>query len=369
MALVNSNQFGQAYKFGFAASDAPTIGSGMVVRQAELRLAPEQVVEGYNTEGHCVAAAASKDDRRKVLGTFTGYILNGFDASSIPTMFNFNSRVFMVRDIGDVRRKGEYNEVTLEAYSFYYISSTGPSATTTDFNYYGSTAFLEDQGRLTTDIFGLQTCTARFKYPSNTPFVSVPSLFDAHPTYGWLHVEHQEIEVAPGFLIITNGYAGIAGGLSESTPIYELALGVSEDPIETHPKFVTAIAGTPTAPLNGAVFVDFETGKKTTDDSKGVFQEFLPVIGGARNLLAGISAYLNANEMTWRERKVSNARPSDISTVGRIGTPVGPAPSLGGSRNWLFLALNYEQRGLAYFISREWRASGVSGWNNIIYTP
>lgn len=369
MALINNNQYGQDYKFGFLASDAPTIGSGMVVRQAEMRLAPEQVVEGYNVEGHCVAVAASKPDRRKILGTFTGYIRSSFSVADIPAMFSFNSRVFMVHDIGDVRRKGEFNEVTVEAHSFYHINSAGPSATTNDFNYYGLTNFLEDQGRLTTDIFGLQTCTARFKYPAGIGFIGAPSLFDPHPNYSWLHLEHQEIDVAPGFTIFTNGYAGIAGGLSESTPIYEMSLGVSEEQIQLHPKFITSIGGRPSAPLNGAIFVDFETGKKTTDDARGVFQEFLGIVGGERNLLGGISAFLSPNEFTWRERKVSNARPFDVSQVGYISTPVGPAPSVNFPRNWLYMGVSYEQRGLSYFINREWRASGRNGWNQIIYTP
>jgi len=366
MPLVNSNRYGQPYRFGINGG-VPTIGSNLAIRQVELRIAPEQMIEGYNTEGHCVALAVSRPDRRKVLGSFTGYVTDSFSNTDIPAAFNFNSRTFIVRDIGDVRRKGEYSEVTVEGESYFHIDSASSAGSTPDFNYYGSEAFLEDQGRLTTDIFGLQTATARFKYPSSTPFATVPSLFDAHPNYGWLHIERQEIDVAPGFLIITNGYAGIAGGLSASAPIYELCVGVGEEPIETHPDFATTIAGTPSSPLNGAIFVDYETGKKTTDDDKGVFQEFLPIISGARNIYAGVTAFLSPDQLTWRERLVTTSRPSDISNVGHIDSPSGPAPSLGGSRNWLLMGITYEQRGIVYFVTTEWRASGPSGWITDIY--
>lgn len=367
MALINTNRYGQPYRFGFQDGDGPTIG-GITVRNAEIRQAPEMITDGANVEGHVVALAVTKPEKRKVLATFTGYVSDSFLPSDVPTMFNYSSRVFMVRDVTLPRRKGEFNEVTLEAESFFYIGSVTPSATTNDFNYFGSTAFLEDKGKLTTDIFGLQTCIARFKYPSSTAFSTLPSLFEAHPFYGWLRLERQEIDVTPGFLVITSGYAGIAGGVSESTPIYELCLGVGEEPIETHPKFQTDIAGTPSSPVHGAVFVDYETGKKTTDDEKGVFQEFLPIVGGSRNPFAGISSYLSPDQLTWRQRKVTTTRPASISDVGKIATPVGSPPSLGGgSRNWLLLAITYEQRGLVYFVTTEWRASGPTGWNSTIY--
>lgn len=365
MSLVNSDQYGQSFKFGFL--DGPTI-SGVFVRSAEIRLEHELFVTGSNIDGHAVALATSKQSKRKIVGTFRGYVSLGFTPNSVGQTFSFDSRNYIVRNISHPINKGEFAEVTIEGESFANIPST-VSAGTADIDYYGQSGFLEDAGSIQTDLFGLQTCTARFRYSVGTSFIAGGSIFDAHPLFGWLHMEKQQIDIVPGFIIFTNSYAGIQAGLSESVPIYELSLGVSEDPIQTHPKFVTDIAGTPTSPLNGAVFVDYETGKRTTDESKGVFQEFLPVISGTRNLFAGISSYLSAHESTWRERKVTTSRPSDISSVGYIQSPAGPVPGIGGSRNWLYLSLQYEQRGLVYFTCKEWKASAPGGWNTTIYNP
>lgn len=127
MALVNSNQYGQNYLFGFLSSDAPSI-TGFVARSAELRYEAETFSQAQDGEGVTEAIVTTKPDKRKITGTFGGYILGTFDATGIGDHFTFGtptSRFFIVRNISVPKRKGEFVEVSLEAESYALVTS-GP---------------------------------------------------------------------------------------------------------------------------------------------------------------------------------------------------------------------------------------------------
>jgi hypothetical protein len=242
-------------------------------------------------------------------------------------------------------------------------------------NYFGNPGLvIEILGEINTDLYGLSTGTLTAKCPQNR-FDLVPPLFSYHPVFTYLNVERQRIQIKDGFLWITLDYAGILGGQTE--PIYELCLGLGEEPIETHPNFVVNVsgsgdgqplAGKPSAPYHGAYFVDSQTGRKTTDDATGVFDRFQGHLDdGSPNPFAGISSYLEFSQAVWRKRWYATFRPSDIIFLGKVMSPEGPAPALGGNRNWIYQSLNYEQRGIVYGITKEWKASGFRGWNPNIY--
>lgn len=122
MPLVNSNQFGQSYLFGFSSSDAPTI-TGFVARSAELRYEAETFAQAQDGEGITESVVTTKPDKRKITATFGGYIISGFDPSSISASFTFLTRFYIVRNVSQPKRKGEFNEVTLEAESYALITS------------------------------------------------------------------------------------------------------------------------------------------------------------------------------------------------------------------------------------------------------
>jgi hypothetical protein len=126
MALVNSNQYGQNYLFGFLSTDAPTI-TGFVARSAELRYEAETFSQATDGEGVTEAVVTTKPDKRKITGTFGGYIISGFDGASIGDHFTFGSpsRFYIVRNVSVPKRKGEFTEVSLEAES-YALVTTGP---------------------------------------------------------------------------------------------------------------------------------------------------------------------------------------------------------------------------------------------------
>lgn len=363
MALTYSNQYGQAYKFGFLAADAPTIDPNFIPRSAELRYEPEVFNQGYDRSGTTIALAVTAPAKRKITAAFTGYVFTTFDPTAMPVTFTWNGRTYVVRNVGNMRRKAEFNECVIDAESLFGISGSGVGVG--DNIFIGTDGFVESIGELNSDIYGLQTCETTFKY-SQADFIDVTPAFEQNPFFPWLNCEATRVTEIPGFFIVTKRYAGVSGGTS--TPIYELTLGLGEDPIQTHKKFVSDIAGTPSAPLNGAYFIDPETGLLSTDDATGEFDHFRGLINGQLNLFAGISTYLNLSNVCWRERYVTTQRPTDMTTIGYIDSPHGPAPNLPPDANWLNMGTSYEQRGLCYFVTNEWRGSGPRGWNPIIYS-
>ncbi len=148
--------------------------------------------------------------------------------------------------------------------------------------------------------------------------------------------------------------------VSLPNPTYELNGAVSEDPIQLHKDFVTTLAGTPSAPLNGAIFVDPETGQPTTNDTIGVFDRFGP------GDLAGVEAY-RVPSAVWTEITFSTSRPSDLGDLGKIDSPSGPNPAFGEGRNWMYVGATYRKRGHIYEIRKSWELSGRGGFKPLIY--
>lgn len=216
------------------------------------------------------------------------------------------------------------------------------------------------KGTLNTDYYGLDSAQAIWKCPQNRLDL-VPAMLSAHPVWSWLAMERRQVALDAGFMVITGEYVGITGGRTPS--VFECSYAGAEEPIETHPKFTTDIAGKPSEPKNGAIFIDPKTGDISTNDATAVFDKFRTNIAGARNEFAGIAAYLSP-EATVREIWFAFA-PVGGANLGHISAP---GISIGISGNWLFTGVSFQQRGRIYQNTREWRASGRNGWNDTIYT-
>lgn len=246
-------------------------------------------------------------------------------------------------------------------------------------DYFGNTGIIiEDLGTLVTDRTALYTCSAVFSIKRNN-WKQLPGLGAPHPIFVFIGMEHRELSFKGAYARATCNYAGIDNQVSDFTnPVYELSLGLSEEPISTHPDFITKIAGTPISPLHGAIFekniagaiTTARAGKKPPETSNNdyAFKEFSIILEGTstQNPFGGVSAYLDA-QMTWKKTYNGRVHPSNISAAGTIERPDGPAPALGGARNWLNMGTTSSQRGSAVSISQEWRSSGRHGWNKLIY--
>lgn len=214
-------------------------------------------------------------------------------------------------------------------------------------------------GALTTDFYGLDTGRVIWKIRQDYHY-QAPAMRSPHPIWTWLNMEKRTIEILPGFAVITGEYAGIEG--SRKPSVYECSAGTSDERIETHPDFVSNIAGRPSSPLNGAIFIDPKTNQPTTDDSKGVFDKFSALVGGERNPFAGVQSYLSPQVVL---REVWIAKTQVVAnSVGKISAPPF-TPGVPG--NWLQTGVAFQQRGLVFQNSIEWRSSGRYSWNNTIY--
>jgi len=217
----------------------------------------------------------------------------------------------------------------------------------------------------TVDRFGVDILTRVEEIPASR----FPSLLrrknSAHPRFMNMAVSKVNWKLAKHgqFYRVTYMYEGFIIGLPE--PVYTLSAALSEEPIELHPDF-QSFAGKPSAPLNGAVFVDPDTQKITTDDSRGVFREFFATISGTANEKAGVESYLSPGA-TWQETYFSTSRPTDLGSIGEIDSPSGPNPSIGSGRTWLYSGADYTRRGGIYEIRKTWLLSGRAGWDADIY--
>lgn len=217
---------------------------------------------------------------------------------------------------------------------------------------------VEEDGAI--DRYGVDMITRVEKIPKDGFPALIRSKYSLHPRFTTMAVSRITwARVDAGqFYRVTYLYEGFLGSLPE--PEYELDVSTAEEPIATHPDFET-FAGTAAAPLNGAVFIDPETGKPTTDNAKGVFREFS--MSGDK---AGVEGYLSPGA-SWSEISFSSTRPSGMGDIGEIDEPAGSEPSFGSGRNWIYSGANYRRRGNIYEVRKTWLLSGRNGWDADIY--
>ncbi len=223
-----------------------------------------------------------------------------------------------------------------------------------------SRVIVQSEENGTIDRFGVDVLTRVEEIPSDRFPLLLRSKYSAHPRFSAMGVS--KVSWTSGkhgkFYRVTYTYEGFLLSLPEA--VYTLDTSLSEEPIELHPDFAD-FAGTPSNPLNGAVFIDPDTQKITTDDARGVFREFM-----VTDSKGGVESYLSPGA-TWNETYFSLTRPSDLGSLGEIDSPSGPNPSIGSGRNWLYSGASYTRRGGIYEIRKTWLLSGRAGWDSDIY--
>lgn len=228
-----------------------------------------------------------------------------------------------------------------------------------------SQVILQSEENGTLDRYGVDVLTRVEEIPAEGFPGLMRSKYSVHPRFTAMGVSKVNWSLGKHgkFYRVTYVYEGFLNSLPE--PIYVLSSALSEEPIELHPDFTT-FAGTPAAPVNGAVFLDPDTQKITTDDARGVFREFMATLDGEPNTKAGIEAYLSPGA-TWQEIYFSVNRPTDLGDLGTIDFPSGPQPTIGSGRDWLYSGADYTRRGWIYEIRKTWLLSGRNGWDADIY--
>lgn len=151
-----------------------------------------------------------------------------------------------------------------------------------------------------------------------------------------------------------------------TTPETSLDLSIdfttSQEPVESHIDFVSKIGGTPTNPLNGAIY-----------DTTGEFLGF-PVINPddpdvTPSRFAGLRSYLMPQE-TFTANSVEFDYPTseEIGAIGRVFIPIVPLPELPGERNWLSTGIRVQNIANVYYrTQRTGMLSGPRKWIPEVY--
>lgn len=241
-----------------------------------------------------------------------------------------------------------------------------------DLVYYGNdrSLIVESYGTLNTDYTGLATATAIYT-TRRDQWSRFPNIYTKHPIFSFMLMSSRKVSIDGAFARAECEYGGFQADQNENggftPPVYELVVGMSEEPITVHPKFTTNIAGTPTAPLNGAVFINVKT--------KDVSTVITPTTNAGWRFYEweydskyyGVERYLDAGNVTWRKTQNAYYTYTAISRAGTVETPEGPAPRLNQNRNWLNMGTTITRKGAAVQMVTEWRASGRRPWNSTIY--
>lgn len=222
----------------------------------------------------------------------------------------------------------------------------------------GETGWVAKGGRYTTDKYGLSTGSYRWEKVSLTGEVGTSPIEAHHPLAVALSLEKATLGVEEGVAFAEGEYAGIVG--PAPSPTYELDFSTSDEQIETHPDFATF--GTD---ANGADY-DANTGEFTGFTKRPKWDKDNPNYAVDNPEWIGVRSYLCPG-CVWREVRISTSADTSIDNIGKIASPPGPVPSAGGGRTWLYSGASMQLRGNVYVSRREWRLSGMRGWNTTIY--
>lgn len=155
---------------------------------------------------------------------------------------------------------------------------------------------------------------------------------------------------------VTRYYASTPSSVAAKTE-YQLDVSLSNESIETHPKFKTVIA----TESNGAQF------DATTGEFQGFFKYPKDGLTVSNEEWIGVRDYL-APGVIWRETSYGGDYSGVLSGIGKIDTPPGPCPSAPSGMNWLYVGGSASRQGGLMVRRREWRLSGPRGWNSTIYS-
>ena len=233
----------------------------------------------------------------------------------------------------------------------------------------GSYRGLLSQGRavrvglpiITEDETALTTLVEAWECDASILLNTYPQINTRHPEYSSLvckNVSPEFISARRGRWTATyrglrgSGFASGSGGLPR--PVWTIESVAGQESIGTLSN-LEEIAGTPSEPLNGAIF----------DPITGIFEAFGP---DAPDDLRGVSNYLVPSVVV---KKVwyTTGNPDGGKAVGEIDFPGGPlaGSNSSGSQNWLKTGFNAEWYGSFWQISESWLRSGENGWNQDIY--
>lgn len=177
---------------------------------------------------------------------------------------------------------------------------------------------------------------------------------------------------------VTLEYTTPVGGPTSSSAeqaaltIYETSSVLYEEPIASHPAFTAATGifnSSIVSAAGGAITEGTGASGGAIFSQDGLFVGFTKT---ALNDFFGVQSYLSP-KVTFRKTFSQGTAPavSYTQNVGLIFNSISGSPSLTGSQNWLLTNLSWNNSGEGgnglFEITEEYTASGINGWNDIIY--
>lgn len=219
--------------------------------------------------------------------------------------------------------------------------------------------------------------------------LAVSLIGEKHHYANWLICEKASVSHQVGVSYVTCNYKGVYKDVEATKCSIEMS--VTEEPIDTHPKFAE-FAGKPSemddnvkyVPDTGAVF----SGKNDLIDT---FQEFVTTgndnNGRQTDSLVGIEQWVKpeivfVEQRTLGDGLTQSATQNLIDNLGerfgsvpdRMTSPSGRTkdipefvPSDYKEADWLLISSDYVPSGEGGILTRKWRLSGMYGWNEIVY--
>ena len=163
---------------------------------------------------------------------------------------------------------------------------------------------------------------------------------------------------ANGIVTCTAAYFGIENRTGKSDLTFSFSGGVTNEPIETHPDFLTFATE-----ANGAKF------DETTNEFLG-FTEFTKPGAIENTNLMGVESYLtpatNIVVSWWQD---TQPKPSKTATwdTNINGVSADDFRKPQGVKNFLLMDESYSQVGNFYQVTQSYLGSGVRGWDKDIY--
>jgi len=186
-----------------------------------------------------------------------------------------------------------------------------------------------------------------------------------YPNVVLLSMTVTETDVACDHVKIDLHYEGKDTAFASSDTVLDISVDftTSQEPIESHPNFVTQIGGTPTDPLHGAFF----------DATTGEFLGF-PVVDPDEteqlpSRFAGLRSYLMPQEtFTSTTVEFEYPNPETIASVGQVFDPGIPLPALPGTRSWVNTGIRVQNIANVYYRTQKTgMLSGPRNWIPEVY--
>jgi len=275
--------------------------------------------------------------------------------------FQFEGMNFRVKEVTPMRGNRDFHRVTLTGTATEGMDGSPGGGT----QYVGSVFGYGPESGPTVDVYGVWTATVMRRVAAPVSSGVIPNLGDAHPRFNFLKFQGcGEARTGRGYCELPLIYKGLR--TSPGPLRARLDIGTSEEPIQSHPRYVVI-------PQLDRV-MDVIEAVRRGDLRLGIFPgdgvpDVLLVGLGLelyQRIMQGNESYLDAGA-TFTSVQYYGSAVGDPGDPGRLGGHPTGAPSYPG-RTWLYTGLQLVEEGPNLIrAERTWLLSARGGWDPVLY--